>query len=226
MATDPLIIGALGGFLANFGAQVAWRLFQKPRLMFTHNAPTEFVTGEKYKKIEYRVQVKNHGNSAAKNCRAFLYMSGITDDTKYVIKTNPHWVETGRPSTTKINPGDTVSFPVYRYYLSDTSSNQIPASIRPRYRFPTEDGWEENIEMVHEYHLDDGEVQNMSFSEDITAATFDEIHWYKQQISVTSENGKKISGDFEEVPTQIMSGLVWEKIEVEGDVIMTSQSPI
>lgn len=226
MVAESLMIGAIGGFIANFGAQWAWRSVQKPNLMYTEKAPTEFVTDEDYKKIEYRIQVKNHGKSAAKNCRAALYMTGVRENTKYKIKTNPHWIESTKPSTTTINPGDTVSFPAYRFYLTDKTSNQNSLSFRPHYRFPSQDGWQDGVEMVEKYHLEDGEVQNMSFAEDITKPIFEEICWHKQQVAVTSENTDKITGEFKEVSKEIMEGLGGKEIRVEGDVLMTSQNVI
>lgn len=215
MPVQELFVGALGGFIASFAGQFGWRAYRKPDLELSRETPTEFILDEEYKRIEYRIEVRNRGKTAAKNCRPKLMLKGKRKNTKYVIEATSHWSESSKPTTTTINSDDTISFPVYRYYLTKESKKDVP-SYYPHYRFPTEDGWEENIENVYIYHLNnEGEVENMSFSKEIVQPHFDDIEWEQRTVTVTAQNTGSVSGKFWEEQTERLEGLGEKQIVVE-----------
>lgn len=205
MVWGTLLAGAIGGFLANFGAQYLWRWWRKPELKFKHENSVTWVkddASESYPQREFRVSITNTGKTAAHNCRPRITFQGVSEKTEYLIETTSYWIESDNPSTITINPGDTVSFPVCK------KSSGKEASLW----FPIEGGWSEGKNIVQRYPADF--VDDISFEDSISASIFDDANWKKKDVCVSSENTDMISGEFDIAYDEDVRGMIGEKVVI------------
>lgn len=202
----PVISGLASGAVGGFLAQYSWRWYNRPILEFEGVNHSKFITTDNWKKAEYGISVQNTGRTAAKNCKPEFEVEGWKRNTKYSINSKSFWSEANSPTEITINPGETASFPIYRFYLTDSKSEK--PELRPRIKFATENGWPKDAEPIRQYHYDDGEeLQDMSFSTEIMKPVFNKIEWIEQKVRVTSENAKSVADTFESRKVMTEDGL-------------------
>lgn len=206
VSAEPIFVGALsgaiGGFLANFIANISWRKYTQPDLRIGPSSKKNLqFSGKDIQEIEFVVPIHNDGKTAARNCKAQLYLYGSTDTGHLIVNTGLCWSESGTPTTTTINPNDSTHLNL----LKVANLTELPGVV-----FPSERGWEPTADIVMERENGQDKVgdlmitegRNMMTSEDIetpersglnatkgvSIGILEDVQWEESWIKVSAEN--------------------------------------
>jgi len=192
---ESVIAGGLGGFLSGFGIRWAWEKYTAANLKLS------ILTAERHYDVEpteqspeivlFQFTVENVGKSAAKNCRVHLFLRGEDSEKTYYLNTPLCWSISKSPQNVDINRGESLRFDLVKLKMDDNT-----------YRFPSEQGWENNRRMIvkeddskpvaHQYETNTPGVVNTSGLQDVV---FETIDWKKSYIEITSKDSQPVRYD-------------------------------
>jgi hypothetical protein len=194
----PWFAGITGGLLANITANIIWRKYTKPNLIFDDTTRTDFevdTTGSPEAR-RFKILVKNKGKTAAKNCKAQIRLVGKHESSLYKIERTVRWAEENHPSRITINPGESAAFEYFKVSSEKKEVGVLKSKTEFFVQFPESHADDRTKDIVEwQYENDDfSKVKDADFHGKISKELFEKLEWKSNEIIVTSENTDKIEG--------------------------------
>jgi hypothetical protein len=188
-----ITVGA-GGLLASY----LWRRIVRPELKILDGKSSIRPSEPNSNTRVHRIEVKNTGHRAAKNCKPEFEITSISEENMFHVSSVAQWAEENKPTRVTINVGETAAFEVIEFNESDKTVS-----------FPAGDG--RDMAPIYEYST--GQADNTTSPDHVNIAVSPDKLLNSSSntdfVRVTAENaasvkkGIKLGGDTEDITISV-----------------------